>query len=50
MDKAKVYWCDFRTGMNENLMHKMMRLAEAAGIGNIDFDLDQEKRKAFLTS
>jgi uncharacterized Fe-S center protein len=38
MDKAKVYWCDFRTGMNENLTHKMMRLVQKAGITNIDFE------------
>lgn len=37
-EKAKVWWCDFRSKNGENLPHKMMRLAEAAGIGKMNFD------------
>lgn len=37
-NKSKVWWCDFRSKGEENLPHKMMRLAMAAGIGDINFD------------
>lgn len=38
MKSSKVYWTDFRTTFNENLMQKMIRLAKSAGIETIDFD------------
>lgn len=38
MEKAKVYWCDFRTTLTENLQQKLTRLLRAAGMETIDFD------------
>lgn len=38
MDKAKVYFADFRASYRENLQQKLWRLMETAGMGQIDFD------------
>ncbi len=38
MDKAKVYFADFRTTLTENLQQKLTRLMKAAGMDSIDFD------------
>lgn len=38
MEKAKVYWADFRTTNSESLMQKLVRLVKKAGIETIDFD------------
>lgn len=37
MEKAKVYWTNFRTQGSEDLLKKLQRLIKTAGIGNIDF-------------
>ncbi|MBR7064528.1 MAG: DUF362 domain-containing protein [Treponema sp.] len=37
MEKSKVYWTDFRTTINENLLQKIVRLAKTAGIEKINF-------------
>ena len=38
MEKAKVYYTDFRTKLGEGLPTKLKRLIKAAGIGQIDMD------------
>jgi len=38
MEKANVYWADFRTTKTESLMQKLVRLVKKAGIETIDFD------------
>ena len=38
MEKAKVYYTNMRTGMNDGLLNKLERLIKKAGIGDIDFD------------
>lgn len=38
MEKAKVYFADFRATFHENLQQKLTRLLTAAGMGEIDFD------------
>ena len=38
MEKAKVYFTDFRVGLGTNLMLKLQKVCKAAGIGNIDMD------------
>lgn len=38
MDKAKVYYTDFRAKIGEGLPTKLKRLIKAAGIGDIDMD------------
>ena len=38
MEKAKVYWADFRTTNSESLMQKLVRLVKNASIETIDFD------------
>ncbi len=38
MDKAKVYYTDFRTKLGEGLPTKLKRLIRAAGIGDMDMD------------
>ena len=38
MEKAKVYYTDFRTKLGEGLATKLKRLIRAAGIGEIDMD------------
>lgn len=38
MEKAKVYFADFRASWRENLLQKLERLLKSAGMGNIDFD------------
>ena len=38
MEKAKVYFADFRTALTENLQQKLTRLMKAAGMDSIDFD------------
>jgi uncharacterized Fe-S center protein len=38
MEKAKVYFTDFRTKIGEGLPTKLKRLLEDAGIGQIDMD------------
>lgn len=38
MEKAKVYFADFRTTLTENLQQKLTRLMKAAGMDQIDFD------------
>ena len=38
MEKAKVYYTDFRTKLGEGLPTKLKRLIRAAGIGEIDMD------------
>lgn len=38
MGASKVYFCDFRTTLTENLQDKLTRLMEKAGMGDIDFD------------
>lgn len=38
MEKAKVYFADFRTTLTENLQQKLTRLMKAAGADQIDFD------------
>lgn len=38
MEKAKVYYTDFRAKIGEGLPTKLKRLIKAAGIGNIDMD------------
>ena len=38
MEKAKVYYTDFRTKLGEGLPTKLKRLIRAAGIGDIDMD------------
>ncbi len=37
MEKAKVYFTDFRASPNQNLPQKLKKLIKAAGIGQIDF-------------
>lgn len=37
MEKAKVYFSDFRTRGNDNLLTKLRRLMKEAGMGQIDF-------------
>lgn len=37
MEKAKVFWTDFRTSLDENLLQKLVRLIKKAGIEHIDF-------------
>lgn len=38
MEKAKVYFADFRTTLRENLPQKLTRLMKTAGADQIDFD------------
>ncbi len=38
MEKAKVYFTDFRTGVGTNLLQKLQRVCLAAGIKDIDMD------------
>ena len=38
MEKAKVFYTDFRTTSRENLMQKLHRLVLTAGIKEIDFE------------
>lgn len=38
MEKAKVYFTDFRAGFNNNLLQKLDRLIRRAGMGDIDFE------------
>ena len=38
MDKSKVYFTDFRTGLGVSLTVKLQKLIRMAGIGTIDFD------------
>ena len=38
MDKAKVYFTDFRAPVGTSLLVKLRRLCLAAGMGNIDFE------------
>lgn len=38
MAASKVYFCDFRTTLTENLQDKLTRLMKTAGMGEIDFD------------
>ena len=38
MEKAKVYFADFRATLHENLQQKLTRLMKAAGADQIDFD------------
>ena len=38
MEKAKVYFTDFRTSMRENLQQKLNRLMLTAGMDQIDFE------------
>ena len=38
MEKAKVYYTDFRTKLGEGLPTKLKRLIKAAGIGQLDMD------------
>ena len=38
MDKSKVYFTDFRTGLGVSLTAKLQKLIRMAGIGSIDFD------------
>ena len=38
MEKAKVYWCDFRALPGTNLQMKLQKLMRVAGIGTIDFE------------
>ena len=38
MNPSKVYFCDFRTTLTENLPQKLTRLMKTAGMGEIDFD------------
>ncbi|MCR4590248.1 MAG: DUF362 domain-containing protein [Lachnospiraceae bacterium] len=38
MEKAKVYFTDFRTVIGTSLTEKLQKLCRKAGIGNIDFD------------
>jgi hypothetical protein len=38
MEKAKVYYTDFRTKLGEGLPTKLKRLVKAAGIGQLDMD------------
>ena len=38
MEKAKVYFTDFRVGLGTNLMLKLQKVCKAAGIGDIDMD------------
>ena len=38
MEKAKVYFTDFRATLTENLQQKLTRLLKTAGMGTIDFD------------
>ena len=38
MEKANVYYTDFRTKLGEGLPTKLKRLIRAAGIGEIDMD------------
>ena len=38
MEKSKVYFTDFRTGLGVSLTVKLQRLIKMAGIGNIDMD------------
>lgn len=38
MDKAKVYFTDFRTGIGTPLTVKLQKLIKLAGIGSIDMD------------
>ena len=37
MEKAKVYFTDFRTSSDENLLQKLKRLMATAGMDTIDF-------------
>ena len=38
MEKSKVYFTDFRVHHEESLTHKLQRLLDKAGLGNIDMD------------
>ena len=38
MANSKVYFCDFRTTLTENLQDKLTRLMKTAGMGGIDFE------------
>lgn len=38
MEKSKVYFTNLRADYNENLLQKLKRLIQTAGIGDIDFD------------
>ena len=38
MEKAKVYFTDFRTGLGVSLTAKLQKLIKLAGIGQIDMD------------
>ena len=38
MEKAKVYYTDFRAKIGEGLPTKLKRLIKEAGIGDIDMD------------
>ena len=38
MERSKVYFTDFRTGLGVSLTVKLQRLIKMAGIGNIDMD------------
>lgn len=38
MEKSKVYFTNLRADYNENLLQKLKRLIETAGIGDIDFE------------
>ena len=38
MEKAKVFFTDFRTSLNENLLQKLARLMATAGMDTIDFE------------
>ena len=37
MEKAKVYFTDFRAGLNQNLLQKLEKLVVKAGIEQLDF-------------
>ena len=45
MEKTKVYFTDFRTGLGVSLPDKLKKLIRLAGIGSIDMDgkLPQER-------
>ena len=37
MEKAKVYFTDFRASLNQNLLQKLEKLVVKAGIEQLDF-------------
>ena len=39
MERSKVYFTPMANGMKESMPAKLRRLAVAAGIGDIDFDI-----------